>query len=42
MEQIFQEDPDGSFGGGAGKLPHRQLATEGFAGRGEVGARALD
>ena len=23
MERIFEEDPEGSFGGGAGKLPHR-------------------
>eukprot|EP00438_Fugacium_kawagutii_P013227 Skav201213 [mRNA] locus=scaffold651:197333:198076:+ [translate_table: standard] len=23
MEKIFEEDPEGSYGGGAGKLPHR-------------------
>jgi hypothetical protein len=23
MEKIFEKDPEGSFGGGAGKLPHR-------------------
>ncbi|CAE7463280.1 unnamed protein product [Symbiodinium natans] len=23
MDQVFQADPEGSFGGGAGKLPHR-------------------
>ena len=23
MRRIFEEDPEGSFGGGAGKLPHR-------------------
>ena len=28
MDQVFQADPEGSFGGGAGKLPHRSLAFQ--------------
>ena len=32
MDQIFASDPEGSFGGGAGKLPHRCATGSGFGG----------